>query len=261
MAGLARSTVLRTIAPMHIFLRRLIFAGLLPLSLGAAVETWTLNGKSVQAECLGAKGDYVVFKKADGTRLLIPHDKLSPSDQARVAGNEFKGTNNTVTIAPTPAPDPSELSKIAAGLQGKLVSVNGRAVRDATPERLAGTQMYAIYYSASWCGPCRRFTPNLVAAYPKIKAAHPEFEVIFVSSDEDEIDMKNYMLDDRMPWLGLRFSERPKTPMLVRYQQSGIPNLVFIDGNGRVLSKSYDDRGAYLGPQKVLSDILRYFKM
>lgn len=242
-------------------IRSLLLTALLPLTVDAAVETWTLNGSPFQAECLGVKGDYVVFKKTDGSRVLIPCAKLSEADQARIAGHEFKATTNTFTVAPAKERAASEATRIATALQGKLVALNGRAMRDVTSEQLAGTQMYAVYFSASWCGPCRRFTPQLVAAYPKIKTAHPEFEVIFVSADEDEDSMRHYMIDDHMPWLGLRFREAEQNPTLGRYRQSGIPNLVFIDGDGRILSKSYDDHGEYLGPQKVLADIQRYFKM
>jgi len=256
---LAKSGFFGLLARMSAPLRSLLLLTLLPFSAFAAVETWSApNGSPMQAECLGRKGDYVVFKKADGTRVLFPFEKLSSGDQARITGLEFKAPATTFTVAPA---KPSEVSKIATALAGKLVGLNGRAMREIPSDQLAGTQMYAIYYSASWCGPCRRFTPELVAAYPAIKAAHPEFEVIFVSADEDEDAMRHYMIDDHMPWIALRFSEAQKNPTLNRYQQSGIPNLVFIDGNGRILSKSFDDRGEYLGPQKVLGDIRRYFRM
>jgi nucleoredoxin len=241
--------------------RSLLLAAILPLTVDAAVETWILNGSPLQAECLGVKGDYVVFKKTNGSRVLVPYAQLSAADQARVAGHEFKAPANTFTVAPAKERATSETSRIATALQGKLVTLNGRAMRDVSADQLAGTQMYAVYFSASWCGPCRRFTPELVAAYPKIKAAHPEFEIIFVSADEDEDAMRHYMIDDHMPWLGLRFREAERNPTLSRYRQPGIPNLVFIDGDGRILSKSYDDHGEYLGPQKVLGDIRRYFKM
>lgn len=246
---------------MSFFPRWLLLALTLPLAVHAAVETWTApNGSPMQAECLGVKGDYVVFKKTDGSRLLVPYAKLSASEKARVEGNEFKGPQSTVTIAPAKTPSTSDSNKIATALQGKLVAVNGRAVRELASDHLAGTQMYAIYYSASWCGPCRRFTPDLVAAYAKIKAAHPDFEIIFVSSDQNEDAMRHYMIDDRMPWPALRYRDTQSNVALSRYKASGIPNLVFIDGDGLILSKSYEG-GKYVGPRKVLADIRKHYKM
>ncbi len=247
---------------MRFYLRSLFVAALLPLSLPAAIETWiTPSGMSMQAECLGRKGDYVIFKKTDGTRVLFPFVKLSGAEQARIEGLEFKTTNNTVAVASTEVVDETQPSKIAKALSGKLVGLNGRALGQVPGDRLAGTRMYAVYFSASWCGPCRRFTPELVEAYPKIKAAHPEFEVIFVSADRDEESMRHYMIDDHMMWLALRFKDVRSNSTLLRYERNGIPNLVFIDGDGRILSKSYDDQGNYVGPQKVLSDIQKHFRM
>jgi thiol-disulfide isomerase/thioredoxin len=35
----------------------------------------------------------------------------------------------------------------------------------------------ALYFSASWCKPCREFTPKLVELYNKKKAEGEDFEV------------------------------------------------------------------------------------
>jgi nucleoredoxin len=242
----------------------LVLIVLAPFVATAAVETWTApNGTPFQAECLGVKGDYVVFKKTDGSRTLLPFAKLTPSDQARAAGTQYKQTKNTVVIASAPEekPDPSGLTKIAAALQGKLVTPTPRSFAEVPTDQMADTRFYAVYFSASWCGPCRHFTPELVAAYPKIKAAHPEFEVIFVSCDRDIDSMRNYMLDDHMPWVALSYAEARTNTTLLRYEKDGIPNLVFIDGNGSIISQSYNSRGEYEGPFKVLNDIRQYFRM
>jgi nucleoredoxin len=239
----------------------LLLASILPLGVFAGVEKWTApNGTPMQAECLGRKGDYVVFKKTDGSRVLFPFDKLSASDQARIEGLDFPKPNNTVVVAPAAEDDPTELSKIGRAVNGKLVTLNGRAFKGLPADELAGTRLYAVYFSASWCGPCRGFTPDLVAAYPKIKAAHPEFEVIFVSADRDEDSMRHYMIDAAMPWTALRYKEAQTNAALNRYQGNGIPNLVFIDGDGRIISSSYEG-GRYVGPRKVLRDIQKHFKM
>ena len=40
-----------------------------------------------------------------------------------------------------------------------------------------------LYFSASWCPPCQRFSPILCETYRKIKAKRDDFEFIFISSD------------------------------------------------------------------------------
>ncbi|GKV22886.1 hypothetical protein SLEP1_g32703 [Rubroshorea leprosula] len=44
-----------------------------------------------------------------------------------------------------------------------------------------------LYFSAHWCPPCRAFLPKLIEAYHKIKAKDEAFEVIFISTDWEEM--------------------------------------------------------------------------
>src|SRR6266571_1608444 len=62
--------------------------------------------------------------------------------------------------------------------------------------KLAGVKYWAFYYSASWCPPCRAFTPVLVDFYRGFKPSHPEFELIFVNDDRNESAMLSYMKSD-----------------------------------------------------------------
>jgi nucleoredoxin len=118
---------------------------------------------------------------------------------------------------------------------------------------MAGVKFFAIYFSASWCGPCRQFTPELVDAYGKIRTLYPVFEIVHVNRDRTEGDMTAYVRDDKMPWPALRWSALRQTPEIERFGGSGIPCLVLIDENGKVLSDSYR-WGRYVGPDAVLDD-------
>ncbi|MEM9295667.1 MAG: thioredoxin-like domain-containing protein [Planctomycetota bacterium] len=118
---------------------------------------------------------------------------------------------------------------------------------------LADVEYLAIYYSAHWCGPCRAFTPDLVTFYNDFKADHPNFELVFISSDRDEDAMSGYVAGDAMPWLVLDYDLR-KTSPLKQYAGRGIPCLVLLDQAGTVLSDSYVD-GSYVGPRTVMAYI------
>lgn len=151
---------------------------------------------------------------------------------------------------------------VARALAGKIVTLQDGALRPAAPARLAGARFYGIYFSASWCGPCKAFTPELADAYGKIRALYPEFEVVFVSGDHSPGDMAAYMRDDRMPWPALAWDAKRSTREITRYAGSGIPCLVLVDAEGRVLSDSYR-LGRYVGPDRVLDDtwkILRDYR-
>lgn len=137
-------------------------------------------------------------------------------------------------------------------LKGKLVSLEGKTLAPFDSSKLAGTKYLAVYYSASWCGPCRRFTPELVRFYKQQKTNHPELEVLFVSLDHSREDMLGYMKEDRMAWPALEFGKS----LSFAKPGPGIPCLVVVDETGAVLSDSYEGT-TYRGPQEVLKDLRR----
>lgn len=148
---------------------------------------------------------------------------------------------------------------VAATLKGDLVSLSGKRAKRFDDTTLAGTRHFAIYYSAHWCPPCRAFTPKLVEWYKTTKAAHPDFELIFVSSDNSEKEMEGYMAEASMPWPALDYGKKRSNKSITKYAGSGIPCLVFIDAEGKVLSHSYEG-SKYVGPSKVMADIDKILK-
>ena len=176
------------------------------------------------------------------TRDAVPAP-AAPADVAVAVASEVKQA--------VPAYEPGGV--IERALAGKLVAMEGGGLRAREPRRLAGVKFFGIYFSASWCGPCRQFTPDLVDAYGKIRALYPEFEIVHVNRDRTEGDMAAYMRDDKMPWPALRWSALRHTAEIERFAGSGIPCLVLIDENGQVLSDSYR-WGRYVGPDAVLDD-------
>ena len=75
-----------------------------------------------------------------------------------------------------------------------------------TNEVLAGKDVVGLYFSAHWCPPCRGFTPQLGKFYDQIKDAK-NFEIIFVSSDRDASQFKEYY-DEQAAWAALPFKDR-----------------------------------------------------
>lgn len=84
-----------------------------------------------------------------------------------------------------------------------------------------------IYSSASWCGPCKMFTPELVKFYKKHKK---QLEIVFFSSDKTEADSIRYMKKAKMKWFMYPQGKRPN----FRPTKGGIPNLVVFSPDGKV---------------------------
>ncbi len=158
-------------------------------------------------------------------------------------------------VRPIPNVPPTALQQILAG---RLIVRENNDVRPFDSRRLNGVKFYGLYFSASWCGPCRKFTPELIKDYAAIRKLYPEFEIVLVSADRSESDMLGYMKDDGIPWPAIKFEFR-NLREVARHSGSGIPCLVLVDGDGKELSHSYR-RGRYVGPSSVVEDTWRILK-
>lgn len=121
---------------------------------------------------------------------------------------------------------------VASAIGSTLVKNDGSQV-DAK-EALEG-KYTAIYFSASWCGPCKNFTPKLIEAYNKIKERGDKFEVVFVSADRDQKAFDGYF--GKMPWLALPYSARDnESDLNSLFNVEGIPHLVMMDPQGKIIN-------------------------
>jgi len=147
---------------------------------------------------------------------------------------------------------------IAGAAKGNLVRLQNGNLVSCYDEELAPKQIYGLYFSAHWCQPCRKFTPQLVAYYDQIAHDHPEFEIIFLSADKSAEDMTTYMRESGMPWPAIEYGKLANVPALQKYAGRGIPDLVIVDASGKVLADSFV-AGKYVGPGRVLDDLSAIF--
>mgnify|MGYP006093228489 CR=1 FL=1 len=89
---------------------------------------------------------------------------------------------------------------------------------------------FGLYFSAKWCGPCRKFTPKLIEFYNKVE----NFEVIFISLDTDENEFNDYF--SKMPWKSLPFDNEKSEKLSEFFNVQGIPSLVLVDNEGNLLT-------------------------
>lgn len=140
-------------------------------------------------------------------------------------------------------------------------------------------EYYAFYFSAHWCQPCRKFTPQLITAYNDLKTfvdklplpkstedengnmipgkPNKNFEVIFVSWDHSKHDMFDYVKGTKMPWLILDFDKIDSTNVVKNNRVDGIPTLLVFDKTGKLIIGSTE---AYVSPHKVLEAFVELVK-
>ena len=125
----------------------------------------------------------------------------------------------------------------------KLLTSAGREVD--TKQALEGKTV-CVYFSASWCGPCRAFTPQLVK-FHRQAAKKNNIEIVFASCDKSSQAMFDYMKKDNMPWYALPFGGEESAALKKELQVSGIPTLAVFAPDGRLVTRSGRTDVAILG--------------
>lgn len=243
MTAAARGTVIKENKPAGAML---VGAGrtLLVIAIGPEGVTGRMGADAVRVPA--DKTD--LFQRIGAAPPIAPTTTRAPATPAAATSSRELPVN---------AGAPGRPSRMQRHFAGKLVRLDGSALRSVEDASLNGVKYFALYFSASWCGPCRQFTPHFIREYRRLKAAHPEFEAVFLSADRSAGAMRDYMKDDAMPWLAVKFDQR--TQELMSYSGPGIPCLVLVAADGRVLSDSYEGDN-YVGPGKVLADTQRILR-
>jgi thiol-disulfide isomerase/thioredoxin len=160
----------------------------------------------------------------------------------------------------------SRTSRIVAQLKGNTVDSDGKPVD--CPDK--GVKYYALYFSASWCPPCRQFAPKMVAFANQFAAAHPELAIVMVSEEDlqastgqhvsqnYDADMLKYMKDMGMNWIAVPPSVKKKCPNLYGYGNLcwgdyAVPALVVTDRFGTVIAAAQDNEGTIAKLKKLLN--------
>ena len=116
----------------------------------------------------------------------------------------------------------------------------------------------ALYFGADWCGPCHAFIPTLREVRNALQDAGASTEVVYVSLDSRESDMRRYMRRQAMPWPAIDHRRLRGLAAIRALGGTAPPNLVLVDRQGRVLASAWDGR-RYSGLQQVLQHWVAHF--
>jgi len=162
------------------------------------------------------------FELENGRSVTLNVDALSEESATRV--REWK-------------PATEKKSVFDEMLAGNLVILDGR--RFKTHELVPRPEkFYVFYYTASWCPPCRAYTPDLVKFYQRAKRKGNNFELILISSDREEDAMLKYARDAKMPWPQVDFKKAREVRGKLNHGVTGIPSVIVCDLEGNVISRN-----------------------
>ena len=105
---------------------------------------------------------------------------------------------------------------------------------------------------ASWCGPCRREIPSVVAAYNKFK--DKGFDIYSVSLDQDKAKWISAIAQDGLVWKShVSDLKGWQSQAAAKYGVQGIPAQFLLDKDGKIIAKNL--RGEELS--RRLAEVLK----
>lgn len=197
----------------------------------AGFEKWTnKDGKTADLELLkviekdGEKAGE--FKMRNGKTVTLKVSELSEDAAEKLEAWE-----------PPAAVVEGKPSVFDEFLDGNLVKLDGKSLKKyEMTER--PKKYYVFYYTASWCGPCQQYTPSLVEFYNENKSDN--FEIVLITSDQDEGAMEKYAADKKMPWPQLKLKDAQKFKKEFDHGVTGIPSVIVCDLEGKNLGNLRD---------------------
>ncbi|KRX04330.1 Thioredoxin-like fold [Pseudocohnilembus persalinus] len=120
----------------------------------------------------------------------------------------------------------------------KLGKVDGKDAILEVEQDLQKNEFTGLYFSASWCGPCRIFTPKLRQCYDIWKQQEDKkVEIVFVSNDKSENEFVQYFYRNQN-WLAVPYMDRQRLNTLGQVcRVSGLPSLIILDDKGKIVTK------------------------
>ncbi|PRY15631.1 peroxiredoxin [Pontibacter ummariensis] len=203
------------------------------------------KGNTEEAEAI--RQEYLVLQR--GVRDLLakhPSSVVSAFGTATLIDplNDFAFADSMATLFSKNIPN----SKYTAMLVERLKPYRSTAVGQVAPDITLPTpdggskslsslrgKYVLVDFWASWCGPCRKENPNVVAMYNQYK--DKGFEIFGVSLDQSKDKWLAAIEKDQLSWPHVSDLKGWESSAAQLYNVTAIPQTVLIDPEGKIIAK------------------------
>lgn len=114
------------------------------------------------------------------------------------------------------------------------IIINPSTGQKEDPKKVLVGKIVLLYFGAHWWEPCIKFTPKL-HLFNQLQEGKEDFEIVFCSMDRSPSDYDQY--SEKMPWWCLPYALSTLPKLAAVYHAHGIPHLVVIDKDGKVITE------------------------
>ncbi|MFD2286678.1 redoxin domain-containing protein [Pedobacter petrophilus] len=184
--------------------------------------------------------------------LNVLRANFKPSDNFELAKTLFNTLSDSIRKLP-----PAEV--YAMSMEDVTKVGIGKVAPDFAAQTMIGKEVHLSEFKgkyvlldfwASWCGPCRKESPNLVKSYDSYK--NKNFTILSFSLDDDVAAWKKAVADDKYVWDNVSGASGQTGLVAKLYSVDGIPANFLIDPSGKIIATNL--RGDML--EKKLAEII-----